>query len=39
MTEVGSTGEEPFTITLEPGTYTFVCDPHASSMNGTLTVE
>jgi plastocyanin len=39
MTEVGSTGEETFTVTLEPGTYTFVCDPHASSMKGTLTVE
>ncbi len=38
-TEVGSIGEEPFSVTLEPGTYTFVCDPHATSMKGTLTVE
>ena len=25
-------------MTLKPGTYTFVCDPHSSQMHGTLTV-
>ena len=38
MTEVSSTGKKSFSVTLKPGTYTFVCDPHHSSMNGTLTV-
>lgn len=37
-TEVGGSGAETFEVELEPGTYSFVCDPHASSMNGTFTV-
>ena len=37
-TEVGGSGAETFEVELEPGTYSFVCDPHASSMNGTLEV-
>jgi plastocyanin len=37
-TEVSAEGTETFTVELEPGTYEFVCDPHASSMNGTLEV-
>jgi plastocyanin len=37
-TEVSETGTKTFQITLKPGTYKFICDPHASSMNGTLTV-
>lgn len=37
-TSVGEEGEESFDVTLEPGEYTFVCDPHASSMRGTFTV-
>ena len=37
-TEVGEEGAETFQVELQPGTYTFVCDPHASSMNGTLEV-
>jgi hypothetical protein len=37
-TEVGEEGTETFEVELEPGTYSFVCDPHASSMNGTLEV-
>jgi plastocyanin len=37
-TEVSETGTKTFQITLKPGTYRFLCDPHASSMNGTLTV-
>jgi plastocyanin len=37
-TDVSTTGKKSFRITLKPGTYTFVCDPHSSSMHGTLTV-
>lgn len=37
-TEVAETGTKTFQITLKAGTYRFQCDPHASSMNGTLTV-
>jgi plastocyanin len=37
-TDVGGEGQETFQITLEPGDYTFVCDPHSSSMNGSFTV-
>ncbi len=38
MTEVSEEGTKTFEVELEPGTYTFVCDPHASSMSGTLEV-
>ena len=31
-------GEESFDIELQAGEYTFVCDPHASQMNGSFTV-
>ena len=37
-TDVSAEGERTFRITLEPGEYTFVCDPHASSMKGSFTV-
>ena len=37
-TEVGESGTETFQVELEPGAYSFVCDPHASSMNGSLEV-
>ena len=37
-TEVGAEGEETFEVELQAGEYTFVCDPHASSMNGTFSV-
>jgi len=37
-TDVSETGAKTFTVDLQAGTYTFVCDPHSSSMNGTLTV-
>ena len=38
-TDVSAEGEESFDVTLEAGEYTFVCDPHASQMRGTFTVE
>ena len=37
-TDVEETGEKSFDVELEAGEYTFVCDPHASSMNGSFTV-
>jgi plastocyanin len=39
VTDVSFVGEKSTTVTLQPGTYTFQCDPHAShGMKGTLTV-
>jgi plastocyanin len=38
MTEVGGEGTSNFQIELQPGTYNFVCDPHASTMNGSFEV-
>ena len=35
---VGETEDENYDVTLEAGTYNFVCDPHASSMNGSFEV-
>ncbi len=37
-TSVGSTGSSSWTLTLKKGKYTYVCDPHASFMNGSFTV-
>ena len=37
-TEVGEEEEESFEIELQAGEYTYVCDPHASQMNGSFTV-
>ena len=37
-TGVSATGTKTFTITLQKGTYRFVCDPHATSMKGSFKV-
>jgi hypothetical protein len=37
-TSVGEEGTETFTVDLQAGTYEFVCDPHASQMNGSIEV-
>jgi hypothetical protein len=37
-TEVGEEGDESFTVELVPGEYTFVCDPHATTMRGSFEV-
>ena len=37
-TDVAAEGVETFQVMLESGTYKFVCDPHASSMNGSFEV-
>jgi plastocyanin len=38
-TSIPEVGTETFTVTLKKGTYTFVCDPHATSMKGSFTVK
>jgi plastocyanin len=37
-TTVGGMGAKTWTVTLKKGTYTFVCDPHASFMKGSFKV-
>jgi hypothetical protein len=37
-TSVAGEGAESFEVVLEAGEYTFLCDPHASSMRGSFTV-
>jgi hypothetical protein len=37
-TSVSGTGDDTWTVTFSPGTYKFVCDPHASQMKGSFTV-
>ena len=37
-TDVDAVGEETFEVMLEPGEYTYVCDPHASDLRGSFTV-
>ena len=37
-TTVPGTGSTTFTVTFKPGKYSFVCDPHSSSMHGSFTV-
>ncbi len=37
-TDVSGTGTDTWEVTLESGTYTFVCDPHASTMTGSFEV-
>jgi plastocyanin len=38
VTDVPFVGERSVTVTLQAGTYTFQCDPHAEQMKGTFTV-
>jgi plastocyanin len=38
LTSVPEKGTKQFTVTFKAGTYTFVCDPHASQMRGEFTV-
>ena len=38
QTAVTETGTTSWTVKLTPGTYTFVCDPHSTTMNGTFGV-
>ena len=36
--EVGEVEDEDYDVTLEAGTYDYVCDPHSSSMKGSFEV-
>jgi plastocyanin len=38
ITSVEFTGKKSVTVTLKAGKYTYVCDPHATSMKGSFTV-
>jgi plastocyanin len=38
FTSVAFVGTKTVTLRLKPGKYTYVCDPHASSMSGTFRV-
>jgi plastocyanin len=37
-TSVTAMGKRTFTVTLKRGKYTFLCDPHPTSMRGSFTV-
>ena len=37
-TSVAASGSKTFRITLKKGKYTFLCDPHASTMRGTFRI-
>jgi plastocyanin len=37
-TSVSGMTDTTWTVTLKPGTYTYMCDPHASTMHGSFTV-
>ena len=37
-TDVSDTGTATWEVTVESGTYSFVCDPHSSSMSGSFEV-
>jgi plastocyanin len=37
-TEIGDVGTQQWTVTLQDGTYTFVCDPHQGEMRGSFAV-
>jgi plastocyanin len=38
-TSVPATGTKTFKVTLKKGKYTFLCDPHPTSMVGTFTIK
>src|SRR4051812_21435478 len=38
LTAIGSVGSKSWTVKLKKGKYTYVCDPHASSMHGAFVV-
>jgi len=38
LTGIGYVGKKTYTITLTPGTWSYVCDPHVSSMHGSFKV-
>jgi len=39
ITSISATGTKTITLTLKPGRYTYVCDPHAGNMIGSFRVK
>ena len=39
ITSISATGTKTVTLTLKPGRYTYVCDPHAGNMKGSFRVK
>ena len=39
ITSISATGTKTVTLTLKPGRYTYVCDPHAGNMIGSFRVK
>ena len=37
-TSVSAVGSKSFTVTLKKGKYTFLCDPHPTTMKGSFTI-
>jgi plastocyanin len=38
ITSISATGTKTVTLTLKPGRYTYLCDPHAGNMKGSFRV-
>ncbi|HJR94392.1 MAG TPA: plastocyanin/azurin family copper-binding protein [Gaiellaceae bacterium] len=38
-TSVSAVGSKSFTVTLKKGKYTFLCDPHPTTMKGSFTIK
>jgi plastocyanin len=38
ITRISATGTKTVTLTLKPGRYTYLCDPHAGNMKGSFRV-
>jgi hypothetical protein len=38
-TQIGTTGVKTFSVTFSPGTYSFLCDSHPTTMHGRFTVK
>ena len=39
ITSISATGTKTITLTLKPGRYTYLCDPHAGNMKGSFRVK
>ena len=39
ITSISATGTKTITLTLKPGRYTYLCDPHAGDMRGSFRVK
>ena len=39
ITSISATGTKTVTLTLKPGRYTYLCDPHSADMIGSFRVK